>query len=450
MEIKNIKDKDLNKGEEKFEIKVSNEEIEKKIKEEFEKNKKIIQVPGFRKGKVPYELAIKMYGKEMFLNQAIESLMEKDITEEISKEIEKENNKLLAVVGLDVDEFDMEKIEKNGLTLKVTAAVSYTVDLKGLDKIEVSQKDIDAASMNIKEEVEKQIENDLKQNSSRKKVEDKNYKIKEGDEVELSFKGSIKNEKGEDEYFKGGTSNKYNLVIGSKSFIDGFEDQMIGLKIGDKKDIHVTFPEKYQEESLQGKDAKFEIEVLDIYEIEKPKLDDEFAKDLGHESLKEYKKHIEEHIKKHDEENIKNTKIEKALNYLVEKNKLEVSDEYAKMKANLDFEKTNKQYQMQGLDLKTLMPADELEKIIAESKKQIINELKLNIVVNSLAKSEKEATKKEIEDEIKEYNLAYRTNLTMDEISNNEMYKEFKESLENSVKIKRALDKLVKEIKIVK
>lgn len=448
MKLKKIDNK--NKGEIKFEIKVSNEELDKKIKEEFEKNKKYFQVPGFRKGKVPYDIAIKMYGKEMFINDALQSLIEKDITENVEKEIEKDGEKLLAIVGLDVEEFDSEKIEKNGVKLEVTAATSYDVDLKGLDKLEVKEKDLKDAKINIKEEVEKHIENDLNQNSSKKKVEDKKYKIKNGDEIELSFKGSVKNEKGEDEYFEGGTSDKYNLVIGSNSFIDGFEDQLIGLKIGDKKDVLVTFPKEYHEENLKGKDAKFEIEILNIFEIQKPELDDEFAKDLGYDDLKAYKKHIEEHLKEHEKENIKNLKIEKALNILVEKNDIKVSETYAKFKANQDFEKTNEQYKAQGLDLKNLMPKEELDKVLEESKKQIIKELQIGIVLNSISKAEKKATKKEIENELEEYNKAYRTNLKMEDIEKNEMYKEFKESLENSVKTRKALENLEKEIKIVK
>lgn len=439
-----------NKGEIKFEIKVSNEELDKKIKEEFEKNKKYFQVPGFRKGKVPYDIAIKMYGKEMFINDALQSLIEKDITENVEKEIEKEGEKLLAIVGLDVEEFDPEKIEKNGVKLEVTAATSYDVELKGLDKLEVKEKDLKDAKINIKEEIEKQIENDLNQNSSKKKVEDKKYKIKNGDEIELSFKGSVKNEKGEDEYFEGGTSDKYNLVIGSNSFIQGFEEQLIGLKLGDKKDVLVTFPKEYHEESLKGKDAKFEVEILNIFEIQKPDLDDEFAKDLGYDDLKAYKKHIEDHLKEHEKENIKNLKIEKALNTLVEKNDIKVSEAYAQFKANQDFEKTNEQYKMQGLDLKNLMPKEELDKVLEESKKQIIKELQIGIVLNSISKAEKKATKKEIEKELEEYNKAYKTNLKMEEIEKNEMYKEFKESLENSVKTRKALENLEKEIKIIK
>lgn len=447
MDIKELKDNRHDKGEMEFVFVVKREKLEEQMKNEFKKNKNYFNIPGFRKGKAPYEIVTKMYGENIFLSDAIEAIAFGECTEEITKKLEKEkdvNN--LGIINVDIDEKDLEKGKDVKVTIKV--AVASTVELKKLDKIEVKEKDIKDNLMDVKEEAKKQIERDLEQNSSKELSEDKEYKVKDGDEVVLSFKGSIKNDKGEDEYFEGGTAEKFNLVIGSHSFIDNFEEQLIGLKVGDKKDVLVTFPKEYAEKSLQGKKAKFEVEIFEIYITKKPELDDEFAKDLGYDNLKEYKKHVEEHLNEHNEENKKNIMLQKAVEFLAKENNINVSEKYVEFRAKSDFDRTNEQYKMQGFDLAQLMSPEDLKQVLKESEENIKKEVQTQIVLESIIKMEDiKCDEKEMLESLDEYNKMYGTNVTEKEIKGKE-YKELKENMEKAGQIKKAIDTLVKQVKV--
>ena len=447
MDIKELKDNRHDKGEMEFVFVVKREKLEEQMKNEFKKNKNYFNIPGFRKGKAPYEIVTKMYGENIFLSDAIEAIAFGECTEEITKKLEKEkdvNN--LGIINVDIDEKDLEKGKDVKVTIKV--AVASTIELKKLDKIEVKEKDIKDNLMDVKEEAKKQIERDLEQNSSKELSEDKEYKVKDGDEVVLSFKGSIKNDKGEDEYFEGGTAEKFNLVIGSHSFIDNFEEQLIGLKVGDKKDVLVTFPKEYTEKSLQGKKAKFEVEIFEIYITKKPELDDEFAKDLGYDNLKEYKKHVEEHLNEHNEENKKNIMLQKAVEFLAKENNINVSEKYVEFRAKSDFDRTNEQYKMQGFDLAQLMSPEDLKQVLKESEENIKKEVQTQIVLESIIKMEDiKCDEKEMLESLDEYNKMYGTNVTEKEIKGKE-YKELKENMEKAGQIKKAIDTLVKQVKV--
>ena len=447
MDIKEIKDNRHDKGEMEFVFIVKREKLEEQMKKEFKKNKEYFNIPGFRKGKAPYEIVAKMYGENIFLSDAIEAIAFGECTEEITKKLEKEkdlNN--LGIINVDIDEKDLEKGKDVKVTIKV--AVASTLELKKLDKIEVKEKEINEKLMDVKEEAKKQIERDLEQNSSKELSEDKEYKVKDGDEVVLSFKGSIKNDKGEDEYFEGGTAERFNLVIGSHSFIDNFEEQLIGLKVGDKKDVLVTFPEEYAEKSLQGKKAKFEVEIFEIYITKKPELDDEFAKDLGHDNLKEYKKHVEEHLNKHNEENKKNIMLQKAVEFLAKENNINVSEKYLEFRAKSDFDRTNEQYKMQGFDLAQLMSPEDLKQVLKESEENIKREVQTQIVLESIIKMEDiKCDEKEMLESLDEYNKMYGTNVTKKEIKEKE-YKELKENMEKAGQIKKAINTLVDLVKV--
>ena len=447
MDIKELKDNRHDKGEMEFVFVVKREKLEEQMKNEFKKNKNYFNIPGFRKGKAPYEIVTKMYGENIFLSDAIEAIAFGECTEEITKKLEKEkdvNN--LGIINVDIDEKDLEKGKDVKVTIKV--AVASTIELKKLDKIEVKEKDIKDNLMDVKEEAKKQIERDLEQNSSKELSEDKEYKVKDGDEVVLSFKGSIKNDKGEDEYFEGGTAEKFNLVIGSHSFIDNFEEQLIGLKVGDKKDVLVTFPKEYAEKGLQGKKAKFEVEIFEIYITKKPELDDEFAKDLGYDNLKEYKKHVEEHLNEHNEENKKNIMLQKAVEFLAKENNINVSEKYVEFRAKSDFDRTNEQYKMQGFDLAQLMSPEDLKQVLKESEENIKKEIQTQIVLESIIKMEDiKCDEKEMLESLDEYNKMYGTNVTEKEIKGKE-YKELKENMEKAGQIKKAIDTLVKQVKV--
>lgn len=448
MKIKKVKN-DKNKNSEiRYEVIIPMEKINEEIKSEYDKNKKFMQVPGFRKGKVPYEIGIKVYGKDAFFSDVIQNLIAGEISQELEKEIEKENMKLLSIIDMEMnDEINLD--EDKEISLVLISAVTSEIDVKGMDKLEVSQKDIDEAKLDVKKETEKRINDELNKNASYKKVEDKKYKVKEGDKVTLSFKGSIKDENGKDKYFEGGTSDSYELEIGSKSFIDGFEDQIVGLKLGDKKDVIVTFPKEYQEKSLQGKEAKFEVEILDILEKDIVELDDEFAKDLGFDSLKDlkedYKKKIEEENKKIE----KNFKIAKAIEELLKKNEIEISEKYTHVRAHNEFDQMKAQYKGQGLDLDLMLPHEEQHKYIAEMENEIVNNLKMSVLVNSLIKQLKvKVGKKELEKELEGYNKNYNLNIKFDELDKE--YKSLKENLELAAKEKKVFDEIEKEIKIKK
>ena len=260
-----------------FDLVLKDKDIKDAETEVYKKNKKSLQVPGFRKGHVPRKLIENMYGKDVFLEDAIN---------EILPEVYAKAVKELKLDVIDQPNIDFPEERKDGEDL----IVNVKVDVKPEAKLgEYKGLEIEDPTMELTDEVVMQeVENEREKNARIINVDDR--AAQKGDSVNIDYKGSC-----DGEYFKGGEDKGHDLELGSGAFIEGFEDQIIGHKVGEEFDINVKFPEDYRDENLKGKEAKFEIKLNGISYKELPKLDDEFVKDISEfdtleESLKNWEK----------------------------------------------------------------------------------------------------------------------------------------------------------------
>ena len=264
----------------KINITLTAKEWNEAIDAAYEKTKGRYSMPGFRKGKVPKKVLESAYGTGVFYEEAINYAFPKYYGEVLDKEPSIE-----VVAQPDID---IKNISDKGITLVAVVAVKPEVKLgeyKGINfkKNEYNVKD---------EEVDAELDRLKERNSRLVDVTDR--AVQDGDQVVIDYSGSVDGVK-----FDGGTAEKQNLVIGSKTFIPGFEEQVIGMNIGDEKDINVKFPEEYHAENLKGKDAVFAIKLHEIKVKEYPEVNDDFIKDAtGLESLDAYKKDVKERLEK--------------------------------------------------------------------------------------------------------------------------------------------------------
>ena len=290
----------LEKSMAKITITVDADAFEEAMVKSYNKNKKNISIQGFRKGKAPRKMVEKLYGPEVFYEDAANFAIP-DAYEEAAKES-----------GLEIvsrPEIDVVEIEKGkDFVFTATVAVKPEVTLGDYKGIEVEKKTVKVMAADVNAEIDKVRE----QNSRMITVE--NRGIKKDDTAVIDFEGFV-----DGEPFQGGKGEDYSLVIGSHSFIDTFEDQLVGNKAGEEVDVNVTFPEEYHEASLKGKPALFKVTVKEIKKKELPKLDDEFASEVSEfETLKEYKASVKKNLTERRKEEAKREKENEVVEKVVE------------------------------------------------------------------------------------------------------------------------------------
>ena len=290
-ELKKLENKNM-----QLTIDLDHDEWEALVEDAYNKNKGKYKVEGFRQGKAPRKMIEKAYGFEVFYEDAISEGFNKHYVEIL------DNDK--SFEPIDGPEIRITKLDETGITMVAEIPVKPEVKLgkyKGL-KISVEPRKV------TDEDVENELKRVQMQNS---RLVEKDGAIENGMIANIDFKGSV-----DGEYFDGGTAEGFDLEIGSHSFIDNFEDQLVGLKAGDKKDVMVKFPESYHAENLAGKDAKFECTVNAVKEKVLPEINDELASNVSEfETLEEYKNHIKEHLGHHAEEGAKVQTENKINNY---------------------------------------------------------------------------------------------------------------------------------------
>lgn len=384
----NWEKKEANKGELTFELSV--DQINEGLDKAFNKTKKDLRVPGFRKGKVSRQVFNKMYGEESLYQEALNFVLPEAYAEAL-----KETN----VDAVDQPEINVESMEKGQpwvikatVSVKPDAKLGQYKDLKvAKQNTRVYAKDIDAK---LEEKQKSQAELVLKDKAA-----------ENGDTVVIDFEGFV-----DGEAFEGGQSNNYSLELGSNSFIPGFEDQLVGKKAEDETDVKVTFPEEYQAKELAGKEATFKVKVHEVKQQELPELDDEFAKDVDEsvDNLEELKAKIKEELKEEKtnaaKEAIENDAITQAVD------NAEVNDIPQSM-IDSDIQRQMDQYlasmQQQGINEEmffqlTGTSRDDLKKQFADGADRRV---KTNIVLEEIVKAEKiEPSQEDIDAEVK--NLA--------------------------------------------
>lgn len=392
MNLKSSKKLETNRYE--LEIEISKEDFSKAVDKAYRKNIKKISIPGFRRGKAPRAFVEKYYGENIFYEDAINSIYPEAVEEAV-----KEAN--LEVINDKVD-FDIVEIGKDkGLTFKVALTVKPEVNIQNYKGIEIKAKPVEVTEEEISKELEKQRERNARF------IEVTNRAAKDGDIVVIDFKGSV-----DGVAFDGGEGTNHSLKLGSKQFIEGFEEQIVGHKKDEDFSINVKFPEDYGAKDLAGKDAVFEIKLHEIKEKELPELDDEFVKDISEfDTLKEYKEDVKAKLLESKETESKNdidNQIIDKVNGLLE---AEIPEAMFENKVNEDINDFARRLQSQGLDMKTYMQYTGLdnEKFKKEFRPMAERQVKLRLVLEKISELEKlEPTAQEIENKYKEYAENYK------------------------------------------
>jgi len=377
----------------KLTIEVSAEELEKALNGAYKKQRNKISVPGFRKGKVPRQMIEKMYGPEIFYDDAANDL----IPDAYSKAYDESGLDIVSQPKVDV--VQIEKGKPFIFTAEVAVKPEVTLgEYKGLkvDKISnrVTQKEIEEK---LKEEQEK--------NARTITVEGR--PVQDKDEVILDFEGFV-----DGVAFEGGKGDNYPLTIGSGSFIPGFEEQLIGVNPEEEVEVKVTFPEEYQAEELKGKDAVFKCTVHEIKAKELPELDDEFASEVSEfDTLDEYKADIKEKIKEQKISEGKRKQEDQAVDQAVENAQMEIPeamiDTQVRQMAN-DF---SQRIQQQGLTLEQYFQFTGMtaEKMLEELKPQAVKRIQTRLVLEAIAAAENiEVSDERLDEELQKMADAYK------------------------------------------
>ncbi len=412
----------LEKNMAKLTVEVPAEDVEKAIQGAYQKTKKSINIPGFRKGKAPRQLIEKMYGKEVFYSDAVDAMLPKaysDAVEECGEEI------------VSYPKIDVVQIE-SGKPFIFTAevAVKPAVTLGEYKGIQVEKAPIEVTD----EEIEAQVNKEREANSRTVTVEDS--AVQKGDIATIDFEGFV-----DGVAFDGGKGENYDLEIGSNTFIPGFEDQLVGAEIGKELDVNVTFPEEYGAKELAGKEAVFKCKVNGIKVKELPEADDEFAQEVSEfDTLDEYKADIKAKLLKDKEDEAKRAKEDAVIGKIVENATMDIPDAMVEYQTQQMLDDFGRRMQSQGLSLEQyfqftgMTEADYKEQM----KPRALQNIQSRLVLEAVAEAEKlEATEEDLE---KEYaKMAEQYKLDVDKVK--EIFGEYqKEELKKDIVIQKAAE----------
>lgn len=407
-----------------LEFTMDKDTFEKELDKAFHKNAKYFKVPGFRNGKVPRNIVEKVYGEGVLY----ESVIEDNVDDEYRKAVDENNLEVVSKPELDVKQIGKGK----DFIYTVTLYVKPEAKVKKYKGLEVKKIDTKVT----KKDVDAKLESDRQKNARITSVEDR--KLQKDDISTIDFEGFV-----DGVAFEGGKADNFELTIGSGQFIPGFEDQLIGMEIGEEREINVTFPEEYHAENLAGKPAMFKVKLISIKEKILPELDDEFAKDVSEfETLDEYKKDLEKKIKEEKEASAKNAKEMAVIDELVKNTEVtipesmiedEVENMVEQFKANLSY---------QGLTLEQycgFMNTD-VNGFKTNLKPEAEKNVKMKLALEAVAKVEDiKVEDKEIDEKIDELKKQYGSADTSDDLNKNENVRRYMED-----KIRQ--DKLMKII----
>lgn len=376
----------------KLEIRVEAEKFDAAITKAYNKNKSRYNIPGFRKGKVPMNMVKKFYGVEVFYDDAVNFAIDASYGEALNAE---------NIRPVDYPQVDIVELgEGKDLVYTATVTVYPEVELgdyKGLD-IKKPVYEVDEA------EIEKQIK-DMQEKNARMEIKSEGT-IEKGDIAVIDFKGYI----GETA-FEGGEGKDYPLEIGSGTFIDNFEEQLIGLSVGDKKDVNVTFPESYGKEDLNGKAAKFEVEIKEIKVKELPELDDEFAKEVAAvDSFAELKENLKKTLEKNNDEKAEREFEEAVITAVIENSKMDIPEVMVNKEIDAMMKDLEGRLKYQGLSLDQYMQftGNTTEKMRDFMKENAERKVKADLVLEAVAKAEDiKATDEEINERALELGKIY-------------------------------------------
>ena len=422
-------EKTENANEVKFEITVEAAKFEDAMKKVYFKSAKYFNIPGFRKGKAPMQIVEKYYGPEIFYEDAFNEVAQEALEEAV------EENKLDVVSRPEVDVKQMEK--GKDLIFTVVMQTKPEAEVSKYKGIEIKKVEYNVTD----EDVEHELHHMQEHNSRLISVDDR--AVESGDTTIIDFEGSV-----DGVPFEGGKAENYDLEIGSNTFIPGFEDQIIGMKIDEEKDVKVKFPEEYFSKELAGKDAVFKVKLHEIKKKELPELDDEFAKDVSEfDTLDELKADIKAKQEKQNEEKAKYETQDAVIKALCEKTKVEIPSGMVEMEVENMLKDFEQRLAYQGLNLAQYfkMMGKTEEEVKKEYEPQAIEGIKSRLALEAVIKAEKiEATDKEVEDKMKEMAKNYGKENDEEFLKNENVRNYIKQGLESE----KAIDFLVKNAKI--
>ncbi len=421
----------LEKNMAKLTIETSAEEFDKAIQKAYQKNKNKINIQGFRRGKAPLALVEKMYGPEIFYEDAANEIIPAAY-EKAAKES-----------GLEIvsrPEIDVVQIEK-GKPFIFTAqvAVKPEVTLGQYKGIEVEKKEVTVTD----EEVMARIEREREQNARIITVEDRPVQM--NDIVVIDFEGFV-----DGKPFEGGKAEGYSLAIGSKSFIDNFEDQLIGKSAGEEVDVNVTFPEDYHVKDLAGKPALFKVKIHEIKYKELPELDDDFAQDVSEfDTLDEYKESIRATIKETKEKELKTARENEIIDKIIENASMEIPEPMIETQVGQMAEDFAQRMRYQGLSMEQYFQFTgmDAQKFFDSLRPQALKRIQTRLVLEAIVKAENiEVTDEELEKELNEMASMYK--MEVDKVK--EILGESGiENVKADVAVQKAVDLVVNEAKEV-
>jgi len=419
----------LEKNMAKLTIEASAEEFEIALQKAYLKNKGKMNVQGFRKGKAPRAIIEKMYGISVFYEDAANEI--------IPEAYEKAANES----GLEIvsrPEIDVVQVEK-GMTFIFTAEVALKpeVILGAYKGIEVTKTEVVVTD----EEIMQKIDKEREQNSRTITVDDR--AVQDGDATVIDFEGFV-----DGVAFEGGKGENFDLVIGSHSFIDTFEEQLIGKNIGEEVEVNVTFPAEYQAQELAGKPALFKVTINEIKVKELPELDDDFAQDVSEfDTLDEYKKSIEATIKEAKEKELKITKENEIIDKIIEGSTMDIPEAMISGQMNQMAEDFTQRIKQQGLSIEQYFQFTGMDarKFMDSLKPQALKRIQSRLVLEAISKAENiEVSEEETEKELADMAAMYQ----MEADKLNELIGEKeKEQIKADIAVQKAVDFVVAQSK---
>lgn len=419
----------LEKNMAKLTVEIPAEEVEKALQAAYMKEKGKISLPGFRKGKVPRNMIEKMYGPAVFYEDAVNTMLQEHYPSAADES------------GLDIvsrPTVDVVQIEK-GKPFIFTAEVAVKPEVK-LGKylgVQVTKVDTEVSDG----ELDEALEQERQKNSRTVTVTDR--PVQNGDTAVIDFEGFV-----DGVAFDGGKGENHPLEIGSHSFIDTFEDQLVGKNAGDEVDVNVTFPEQYQAKELAGKPALFKVKIHEIKTKELPELNDEFAQDCSEfETLAEYKEDLRKQLEQRKENDAKRTKEDEAIQKIIDKSEMEIPEAMIETQCENMVEEFAQRIAQSGLSMEQYMQFSGLtiDKLKEQVRPEAETRIKSSLVLEQIAKDENiEVTDEEIDAEVAK--MAAQYGMEADKL------KEFmgdaeKKSMKRDLAVTKAVDLIMENVK---
>lgn len=427
----NLTVENLEKNMAKLTVTVPAEDFIEGMKASYNKQKSKFSVPGFRRGKVPQNYLEKAYGPELFYEDAANTCIEKTYADAMDE------SKLDIVSRPEIDVEQMEKGKDFIYTALV--AVKPEVTLGKYKGVEIEKVDTEVTD----EDIEAALLNEQKQNARNVPVEDRPAKL--DDEVTLDFEGFV-----DGVAFEGGKGENYQLTLGSHSFIDTFEDQIVGKNIGEEFDVNVTFPEDYQAEDLAGKPAVFKCKLNGIKETQLPELDDDFASDVSEfDTLDEYKEDLKATLKVKKEKEAKNTKEGLVVDKIIEDATMEIPEPMINTQKEQMLNEFAQQISYQGLSIDQYFQFSGMtrEKFLETAEPEALRRIKSRLVLEAVAKAEDiQVSDEELDAEIEKMAETYQMEIDKlkELVSDDE-----KDAIRQDVAVQKAVD-LVRDAAVEK